>query len=159
MSFRDFLLSEAIKPKEIKYGLNYPDFDDKKIHPLPLNVTFFTLKGLVYFVGIYENEVSFGVVAYNPNENVFWNIGTTITQRTQAGIGNTVFNCVFYVALRILKKTKETDIYFNGGDNHLDKFYMYLTKNKMFIKELKKLNWIYKYKKDENYHFKKEQNV
>jgi len=139
MTFNEFCLSEAIKPKKINFGLN-DDANDQRTKLQGLFITFFKLNGLTYSVNMIQdgssNEYEIGFATSKLQINLIDNLHSFSMRRMGGGGAAEVFSCVFYIFLLMIKKHQIEIIKFNPADNVLGKFYSILIKNVFFLKSL-----------------------
>lgn len=143
-SFNDFLLSEAIKPREVLYGLNSPEFNNKMIYNK--NGLFVTCFGHpkdkeeTVLVAVLNGECSFGTFktfGELGNHNVLDYIEILSDKKKNNGSpGLKIFNNVFYVLLEIINKHNLNDFWFNAANRDLSVVYSMVVKNKYFLQEM-----------------------
>lgn len=160
VSFRDYLLSESIKPKEIKFGTNYNNFNDGKIVNINgIILTSFKFNERLYTV-IIDNKNSVGfhwseipekeidyldIITQNSSKNKILNSTSALK----------AFSYVFYIILVILKKHNKKEVLFSAEHTNLAKVYDSMVENKFFLKELEKAGYEYLGFIDKSYVFRR----
>ena len=139
ISFRQFILSEAILPKETEFGT---DLKNKIwLRFKNITITFFKHNEIFYNVSIdlESNDVGFGSSDRFPDNfkaNTIKEYFTTTRKYTLEN-ASVIFNKVFYVILIGAKKYSMKEIIFQGDSPELKSFYDHLIENKLFIKRMK----------------------
>lgn len=138
------LFTESIEPKEIKFGTNYPDFDNSK------PTKFYSADARIFkYNKIYgvligeEGDVSFGAIDYDENKSIQDNFFNISNKRVQTNNPILVFNYVFYILIEMLKSNKIDQLSFNGSDKKLKTLYNSLVKNKIFLNKLETTGFTY----------------
>ena len=109
VSFRDYLLSESIKPKEIKFGTNFNRYDNGKIENINGTIlTSFKFNEKLYTVIMdSNNSVGFHWSELPVKELDYFDIIIQDSSKNKILNGTSAlkaFSYVFYVILVILKK-------------------------------------------------------
>lgn len=142
LSFSDFVLSEAIIPKSVDYGLNY-DMDDKSFSQIyrGYRFTFFEAKNNFYVVtiNIKDGEVGFGA---SKNKSIDFDDYSDDMIKTQSALR--IFNHVLYIVFEYVNKHKLQFIRFEGANPKLGKVYDRMVQNKPLLSYLETNGIIYK---------------
>lgn len=150
LPFRQFLLSESIKPNQISYGTD-KDFKNSNILKIDKNyLTSFMYDDKVFTVIIADNEVGFHFT-YTKNINFenFDYINSIMENDSFMYLGASnaarVFGYVFFIIIDIIKKYNLKIVSFNGEHDKLDSVYKKMVHNRFFIKEFEDLGFKYEY--------------
>lgn len=156
MSFKDFCLSESVLPKEVQYGANFPDFNDKKTYVPSKGMTscWFVHGTALYWIWIEDKtgDVSFmkcSTPFLKDNEHIIKQIYLDYKEYVmgnQKGSYNAIniFSEIFYVVIKLAEMNNNNTIGFMGYDTALDNFYKLLVKNKALLNKLRTLGWTYR---------------
>ncbi|MDD2505283.1 MAG: hypothetical protein PHF21_03295 [Bacilli bacterium] len=163
LSFKEFILSESIVPKQTKFGTNYPYFDNNEIYSFKgINSTWCVIDKSLYWIWIDNtNEVSFMKCKTPVLDNTdfilkqIYKIPTEYFMGTAEASYNAMnlFGNIFFVILQLADILQINSISFKGFSNNLDKFYSILVQNKLFASKVKEYNWQYSGIEDEKYIF------
>jgi hypothetical protein len=164
-SFKNFLLSESIKPKEVDFGINDLLNDRKWItthsNEDSLQYTFLQINSVYYMVMIQsDGEVMFGASDQLDIYNIYDidYLGKVFTDdRRYTKKTLTVFGNIIYVLLEGLKYSSLHTIKFNAANAALSSAYNFMMKNKFLIDVLKENGWKYIGLIDDEYIFKNKQ--
>jgi len=160
MSFKTFIMSEAITPKQTNYGY---DLTNKKwLKFKNLHITFFESNNKFYNVTIdnESGEIGFGVSDTFVNSTSYKDIINFFDDKTQKISllnASIIFNKVIYVTLQGLKNIHLDEIFFYAGYKDLDDTYSNIVKNDKFLtkmetegyKFIKKIGKYYSFRKIE----------
>lgn len=160
ISFKDYLLSESIKPKEIDFGTNYNYFDNKEIKNInSVILTSFKFNNLLYTVIIdSNNSVGFHFSEIPENEQNYLDIISVDSSSTDVRVGVSAiktFSYVFFVILYMLKHNNKKEIKFDASHQKLGFVYDNMMNNKYFIQSLNSAGFEYKGKVNKEYVFKR----
>lgn len=158
MSLNDFLLSESIRPKEIKFGTN-PETDNLKFKTIDtFTGTFFTAL-----------QAWFAVVINSKNGDVMFGISEQFSDKFSAYTDEKIrslnssqvpriFSFVFFIVIQLLKKEENQlkEIRFSGTPV-TGNLYKRLVRNKAFLEELENIGFSYRGFVDDYYIFIKKQ--
>lgn len=152
MGFRDFILSEGIKPSFVDYGTDFLnkewlDIDDD------FKITFLERNG-DFFAVIYRNGfVGFATNYRDTKEQIIANMGKirNIDQfllkfhfnPTPYSNAMQIFNKIFYVIVEAIKQFEPDEITFDGWSKKLKEFYTDLVSNRFFTKTVEDLGFKY----------------
>lgn len=149
MSYSEYILSEAIKPKPINYGTDFNNSKWKNVG-LGFKLTHFKTNEYIYtyifrdgFVGFFASDLDKEeeILSENSITNIFKN--TKLFTRKDTSKFISVFNYFFYVTLEAIKKFNLDKIMFDGADKALGDLYSSMSRNKFFLKELEKIGFVY----------------
>lgn len=149
MSYSEYILSEAIKPKPINYGTDFNNSKWKNVG-LGFKLTHFKTNEYIYtyifrdgFVGFFASDLDKEeeILSENSITNIFKN--TKLFRRKDTSKFISVFNYFFYVTLEAIKKFDSDKIMFDGADKALGNLYSSMSRNKFFLKELEKIGFVY----------------
>ncbi len=157
-SFKNYLLSESIKPKEIKYGINYPLYDNYIIKNVNnVYLTSFLFDEKIYTVIIdNENSVGFHFSEIPNKEKDYFDIISVDTSGKDARNNSSairVFSFVFFIILEFIEKYNLKMVKFDAAHKSLGIVYDKMVKNKFFYKEFQDRNFIFKGKIEDEYIF------
>lgn len=167
MSFKEFVLSEGISLKEVQFGSNFPEFNDKKTYKPNNEITSYWFIHItsLYWVWVEDKtgDVAFMKCSFpflEETKSVIKQIYLTPTEYVmgnQKGSYNAIniFGEILYVVLKLAEKTNTNEIKFNSYDSSLDRFYALLVKNKPLLNSLKSLGWSFEGIMNGNYIFQK----
>jgi hypothetical protein len=138
VSFSEWILSESVKPKQIDYGLNFKECNNKEIKNIQnMYLTAFNFNA-IHIVGLIDNEVTFAPLEDYPND-IFSKDVLQMVEYMSDTKGNRnksslkVFNYVFYVLLEIIKTSKTEIFYFSSAHDKLSNLYSKIVQNKYFL--------------------------
>jgi len=153
ITLKEFLLSESIKPKNIKYGIN-KTFDNHEFFKIPgsngMIFTSFLYSNRIYTVtySYSNNYVGFHYTYSNNIDNSFNYFDMVVQdedyEKASPSIAAKVFGYVFYILIEMIKKYNLTDIRFYAETGKLDKFYGTLLNNNLFKDEFLSRGFNYK---------------
>jgi len=151
MFFREYILSEAIKPKETDFGTD--GINKKFISTDRIVYTFFKDNENSYLVAIDKLN---GEVAFSSKEgDITLNSHDYNVSRKDTHNATRVFNKVFYIILFIAKKYDLDLISFDAANPALGNVYSIMVKNKKFLSELENHGYKYYAQIDNSYYFEK----
>jgi len=141
MTFGQYMLLEVFQPKQVDFGSNVPEFNNKSITK---NIdghfwTFINVKDEVYVLlslaktskkGVYE--VGFGT-STKPSVD----LPDYTEDRLNLNKALRIFNNIFYVLLKMLENKSIEEVYFEPADPKLGIFYTKMVDNKSFVDTLK----------------------
>ena len=145
MTFSEYILSEAIKPKQINYGIDFNNSDWKNVG-MGFKLTYFKTSEYIYtyifregFVGFFASDLDREeeILSENSITNIFKNRKLFTRKDTSKFIS--VFNYFFYITLEAIEKFDTNKIMFDGADKALGNLYSSMSRNKFFLKELEKV--------------------
>lgn len=154
--FSTFLLSESILPKETKFGTD-KEASNKNVD---------TLDGEMFWTIVKHNDFFF--LVYHSKDSHYCGFGFSNSwngdlmreiEKFEQGSKNVgtnalrVFGNIFYVLIRIIKKSKSNIVKFDAADIKLGKVYDKMVKNKPFLNALEKEGWVFKEKTGDDYIF------
>lgn len=160
VSFRDYLLSESIKPKEIKFGTNFNRYDNGKIENINGTILIsFKFNEKLYTVimdsnnsvGFHWSELPvkeldyFDIIIQDSSKNVILNGASALK----------TFSYIFYIIIYVLKKYNKKEVLFNAAHPALGRVYDNMVKNKFFLNELEKAGYEYLGNFDNSYTFRR----
>ena len=145
LSFTEFMLSESIRMKEIKYGTDPKTSNGKIEKEGKMLWTVFEKKG-TYFFMMYDTTT--GVAGFGASDtwtgDMMGDLDKFTNQRTMSFQAFTVFGHAFYVLMKMVDKANSSVIKFDGADNKLDGAYDRMVKNKPFMQDIEDKGWVYK---------------
>ena len=132
-SFKEFILSESITPKQTNYGSPPSDFRDRTyVSNNGLIYTFFKSNGSVYIVVLNRrnnNEITFTKVENVDTLDLVTNVTNDFNQYR-------IFGKVMYIVLMMLTQMNLGYVTFKGLTKKHEKIYNLLLANKNFLKTL-----------------------
>jgi len=139
ISFRKFILSEAILPKQTEFGTDMKN--ETWLRFKNITVTFFKHNDMFYNISIDldSNDVGFGSSDKFPENFKYKTIQEYFTTTRKHSLENAsvIFNKVFYVILIGAKKYNIPEVIFQGDNPELRSFYDHLMENTLFLKRMK----------------------
>lgn len=149
-SFKSFI-TEGIKPVKSDYGLNHPDYDNKKIRQRNTYIS-----SIIEADGVYYQVY----LAIGPDQTLDVQFQTSLDPETQpysldkVGSKSTVqvsgfklikaFNKIIYVAFKLIDIKKPPQITFSGHTPQLEKLYRKFVNNPGFKKMMDQNGYVYK---------------
>lgn len=173
MSFSEYLLCESIKIIPVKYGLNYPDFDDKRTS-LSMFLSFHTNESTVFkmqnYAFVLDQITQNGVPTYilrtsadeigafnnTSTENILQHNDFTKRKRARTLRAMEVivtFSTALSIAIELSTNLKKFQM--STLDSDLTRFYDMAIKNQNLINSLKQYGWSVS-KESDHYVFIKE---
>jgi len=144
LTFKEYFLSESIKPLKTEYGSNPSLFNNSRyvIYKGNIRGTCFIDNDLLYAVQYSDDgEIAFGVSSKIPKtEQELLKISFT-DERITSKSALKVFNKIFYVLIDIIVLLDKKLIYFSSANESLFSLYSAMTKNKYFNAELNKIGY------------------
>lgn len=147
--FKDFL-QEGITPSRTPFGT---DLEDNSFNAIMGTIfTFFKNREYYYYVAFnqFTNEFAFGV-----SETFSKNIDDYSTNRKMTKNAMAVFSKVFYIFLQMEKEFNISSVKFAANKSDLGEIYEKLSKNALFLKNMKKNGFKYVGKEGEFYVYSK----
>lgn len=151
--YSDYVLSEAILPKQIEYGTDFRNKEWKQFGTF--FVTFFNSNNNQY-VYIFQNGfIGFGVLDKQPNQikNIADILNNNTFKRTRTPDVIKVFNNFFFITLEVIKKFQPEKLHFDGSDKALGNLYEIMLNNKKLLDEIKNHGFVYIDKKELNHRY------
>lgn len=165
LSFKEFLLTEAIKPTKIEYGIN-DNFDDEEwitktsSNGLKLHYTFIHRDNFYYFVSIRSDfDIGFATsrtISISKIQDIDYIEDEFLLERVR-DTKNILkfFGNMAYVMLKGLHKFNMKKAIFSGHDPELGVAYKTIVTNKFFQKNLEEYGFMYSGKEEANFVFVK----
>lgn len=151
MFFKEFILTEAIKPKETDFGTDGKN--RKFLSSDKIVYTFFKDDKNSYLVAI--DKVN-GEVAFSSKEGeISLNSSDYDVSRKDTHNATKVFNKVFYIILIMIKKYDLDLISFDAANPALGNVYSVMVKNKKFQEELEKVGYKFYAEIGNSYYFER----
>lgn len=151
MFFKEFILTEAIKPKETEFGTDGKN--RKFLSSDRIVYTFFKDDKNSYLVAIDKDN---GEVAFSSKEGeISLNSSDYDVSRKDTHNATKVFNKVFYIILIMIKKYDLDLISFDAANPALGNVYSVMVKNKKFQEELEKVGYKFYAEIGNSYYFEK----
>jgi hypothetical protein len=151
MFFKEFILTEAINPKETDFGTDGKN--RKFLSSDKIVYTFFKDDKNSYLVAI--DKVN-GEVAFSSKEGeISLNSSDYDVSRKDTYNATKVFNKVFYIILIMIKKYDLDLISFDAANPALGNVYSVMVKNKKFQEELEKVGYKFYAEIGNSYYFEK----
>lgn len=151
MFFKEFILTEAIKPKETDFGTDGKN--RKFLSSDKIVYTFFKDDKNSYLVAI--DKVN-GEVAFSSKEGeISLNSSDYDVSRKDTHNATKVFNKVFYIILIMVKKYDLDLISFDAANPALGNVYSVMIKNKKFQEELEKVGYKFYAEIGNSYYFER----
>jgi len=148
LTFEEYILSEAVKPKETSYGTNY-DYGTPLLNDMNISddmfgdlvvSTGFISKGMIYIVSILKTgEIAFISEEVNNSKGSYSNdsIFSSDNTKNKSLHALEVFSKVLYVIIKLLKEYPKDKVFFKAGTNaKLDRIYHSIVKNKVFTESI-----------------------
>jgi len=154
VSFKNYILSEAIKPKETTFGTNEESDNNKFLKSDNIVYTFFSDKEKSYLVALDVISGDLGFSSKDGNK-ISLNPQDYSVSRKDTLNALVVFNKVFYIVLKIAEKYKPQSIVFDAANPALGSVYDIMVKNKSFNQELNNVGFEFSEKIGTTYVFKK----
>lgn len=151
MFFKEFILTEAIKPKETDFGTDGKN--RKFLSSDKIVYTFIKDDKNSYLVAI--DKVN-GEVAFSSKEGeISLNSSDYDVSRKDTHNATKVFNKVFYIILIMIKKYDLDLISFDAANPALGNVYSVMVKNKKFQEELEKVGYKFYAEIGNSYYFER----
>lgn len=162
LTFEDYCtVSEALNPKETKYGTNYPYFDNREFSKrITTQTTWFLDGNILYWVWMDSlSEISF-MKYTNKDLSAYLDTNWYVMDKSTPTNAIRIFSNIFYLALELANTFNRQSIFFKGFSTQLDKLYKLLSINKIFLNTLQNLGWMYVGENEELKHeFIKSKNI
>lgn len=152
MSFREYCLSEAIKPKETQYGTNKETDNVLTISQYGYTFSFFSEDDHYYAVGVRDKD---GEIVFGTSLEFSDKLHTYTDDRIQTRNALAVFSKVMYLAIEISKDKNIPYMRFDAANPALGKVYGRMIKNKIFLDSVEKAGYKYEGTVDGEYIFKR----
>ena len=138
-NFKEFILSEAISPKQTDYGSPASDFRDRTyVSRNGFVYTFFKSNGSVYIVILNRRESN--EITFTKVEDV--NTLDLVTDVTNDFNQYRVFGKVMYIVLTMLNQMRLGYVTFKGLTPKHERVYNLLLANKNFLKTLESFGYV-----------------
>lgn len=138
------IISEALNPKQTKFGNNAFDFDNNKYtRRLNTNTTWFLDGNVLYWVWFDSNSEIYFMKYTSSNLSGYLDTDWYVMDKTTPTNAIRIFSSIFYISLKMADDLNRDSIYFKGFSTALDKFYKFLGTNKQFLKSINELGWVY----------------
>jgi len=149
LSYSEYMLSEAIRPRPINYGTDFKNKQWKDVGK-GFYITYFKTTEYVYtyvfkdgFVGFYASELTDEELVLSQNSITEIFNDPKIFKRKDTSLFIRVFNYFFYITLSAVDVFNSNHIYFDGNDKSLGELYIYISKNKSFLDVIDSLGFKY----------------
>jgi hypothetical protein len=139
VGFREFCLSEAIKPKPTEYGTN-PDFDNQSTLEFNGYVVSYFKDQYYYAAGLHKST---GEVVFGTSLESTFHLGQYTDDRTDTRNALRVFSKVMFVVTQIANKLNVPYLRFDYANPALGSVYNRMVKNKIFLTYIKDAGYTY----------------